>query len=190
MQSRRAAISCANWYQALALRLFFIRVRGEPGNEASVCVHVCVCVRGVYLCTCVCVYMCVCGVCVCTCVCVYMCVCVCVCVRVCVLQLFLPLQCTSSPLSPDPSTRTIHRLNPSLSSLPSLSSFSPLIPSFSFLRHLSVHSPSFIPSSLPSFHSPSLLSLPPPLTARWCPLYNASSGHTNFKRIKEENKRT
>ena len=127
----------------------------------------------------------VCGVCVC-CVCVGMCVCV------CVLQLLLPLQCTSSPLSPDPSTRTIHRLNPSLSSLPSLSSssFSPSIPSFSFLRHLSMHSPSFIPSSLPSFHSPSLLPLPPPLTARRCPLYNASSGHTNFKRIKEENKRT
>ena len=133
-----------------------------------------------------CVHVCVWCVCVC-CVCVW-----CVCVCVCVLQWLLPLQCTSSPLSPDPSTRTIHRLNPSLSSLPSLSSssFSPSIPSFSFLRRLSMHSLSFIPSSLPSFHSPSLLPLPPPLTARRCPLYNASSGHTNFKRIKEENKRT
>ena len=128
-----------------------------------------------------CARVCVCSVCMCC-----VCVCTCVCVRVCVLKLLLLLQCTSSPLSPDPSTRTIHRLNPSISSLPSLSSssFSPSIPSFSFLHRLSMHSPSFIPSSLPSFHSPSLLPLPPPLTARSCPLYNASSSHTNFKKIK------
>ena len=159
---------------------------------ARVCMCMCVCVWCVCVCcvcVCVCVHLCVLCVCVCVHLCVYICVCtVCVCcvcvyVCVCVLQLLLPLQCTSSPLSPDPSTRIIHRLNPSLSSLPSLasSSFSPSIPSFSFLRHLSMHFPSFIPSLLP---------LPPPLTARRCPLYNASSGHTNFKRIKEENKRT
>ena len=35
MQSRRAAISRANRSQALTLLFYFVRARGEPGNEAN-----------------------------------------------------------------------------------------------------------------------------------------------------------
>ena len=91
MQSRRAAISRANWYQALTLHLVFIGVRGVCVCTCVCVVHVCgVCVYCAYVCcvcvcvVCVCTSVCVCMfVCVCV-VCVYVCVCVvCVCVRVC-----------------------------------------------------------------------------------------------------------
>jgi len=58
--------------------------RGSRSSFESLCVYVCVCVRGSYVCVCVCVIsMCV-RVCVCVCVWV-ICVCACVCVRTCVL---------------------------------------------------------------------------------------------------------